>query len=113
MRFFEFCIGWSFSFYINAIGRQGVSRTWEQAMKIFYFVLCVGLVGLRSAGAESDGGGHEATWGLVVHEWGTFTGFAGSNGVHLPFETTIGSDLPAFVDNRQGARFSIEPKTAG
>lgn len=37
---------------------------------------------------------------FVVHEWGTFTGFAGSDGVHLPFTTNIGSDLPSFVVNR-------------
>lgn len=37
---------------------------------------------------------------LIVHEWGTFTGFAGSDGVHLPFGTTIGGDLPPFVVNR-------------
>ena len=38
---------------------------------------------------------------LVLHEWGTFTGFAGSDGVHRPFGTTVGGDLPAFVMSRQ------------
>ncbi|MEA2708631.1 MAG: hypothetical protein QOF78_1232 [Phycisphaerales bacterium] len=38
---------------------------------------------------------------LIVHEWGTFTGFAGSDGVHLPFGIGIGSELPPFVINRR------------
>ena len=38
---------------------------------------------------------------LVVHEWGTFTGFAGSDGVHLPIGITVGNDLPAFVFTRR------------
>lgn len=50
---------------------------------------------------------------LVVHEWGTFTGFAGSDGVHLPFGIDVGSELPPFVLNRasqvkrQGVEFSM------
>ena len=42
---------------------------------------------------------------LVVHEWGTFTTFAGSDGVHLefrPFATTE-ADLPYFVADRSNA----------
>ena len=38
---------------------------------------------------------------LIVHEWGTFTGFAGSDGVHLPFGIDVGSELPPFVLNRR------------
>jgi len=34
---------------------------------------------------------------LVVHEWGTFTNFAGSDGIHLEFRPLIGEDLPSFV----------------
>jgi hypothetical protein len=43
---------------------------------------------------------------LTVHEWGTFTGFSTSEGVHLPFSSAIGTDLPLFVYNRpaQAAR---------
>src|SRR5215207_6777001 len=37
---------------------------------------------------------------LIVHERGTFTGFAGSDGGHLPFASGIGSDLPPFVFTR-------------
>src|SRR5438445_8814092 len=38
---------------------------------------------------------------LVVHEWGTFTSFAVSNGVYLDYRTRIGGDLPGFVLTRQ------------
>jgi hypothetical protein len=34
---------------------------------------------------------------LVVHEWGTFTSFAGSNGVNLEFRPLVANDLPRFV----------------
>lgn len=38
---------------------------------------------------------------LVVHEWGTFTSFAGSNGLYIDYRTRIGGDLPEFVLTRQ------------
>ena len=37
---------------------------------------------------------------LIVHEWGTFTTFSGSNGVHLDFRPLKDQDLPGFVMNR-------------
>ena len=37
---------------------------------------------------------------FVVHEWGTFTTFSGSNGVHLEFRPLLDQDLPGFVLNR-------------
>ncbi|MEZ0267574.1 MAG: hypothetical protein ACAI43_22815 [Phycisphaerae bacterium] len=36
----------------------------------------------------------------VVHEWGTFTSFAGSDGVSLEFRSLAGADLPPFVLDR-------------
>lgn len=39
---------------------------------------------------------------LVVHEWGTFTSFAGSDGVNLEFRPLVDSDLPAFVLSPRG-----------
>jgi hypothetical protein len=36
---------------------------------------------------------------LVVHEWGTFTSFAGSNGVNLEFRPLVTNDLPRFIMN--------------
>jgi hypothetical protein len=35
-----------------------------------------------------------------VHEWGTFTSFAGSNGAYLDYRTRVGGDLPDFVLDR-------------
>ena len=39
---------------------------------------------------------------LVVHEWGTFTSFSGSDGVKLEFRPLVDNDLPAFVYNWSG-----------
>jgi hypothetical protein len=39
--------------------------------------------------------------GLVLHEWGTFTSFSGSNGVPVGFQTN-NSDLPQFVYHHSG-----------
>jgi hypothetical protein len=36
---------------------------------------------------------------LIVHEWGTFTSFAGDNGVELEFRPLVTSDLPRFIMN--------------
>src|SRR5579872_2196639 len=38
--------------------------------------------------------------GLIVHEWGTFTSFSGSDGVRLEFRPLVDEDLPAFVLDR-------------
>jgi hypothetical protein len=38
---------------------------------------------------------------LIVHEWGTFTSFSGSDGVNLEFRPLVTSDLPRFVMNLQ------------
>lgn len=37
---------------------------------------------------------------LIVHEWGTFTSFSGSDGVKLEFRPLVDNDLPGFVRNR-------------
>ncbi|HEV8607229.1 MAG TPA: hypothetical protein VGQ99_17955, partial [Tepidisphaeraceae bacterium] len=56
-------------------------------------------------------GGSDPT-GLIVHEWGTFTSFAGSDGISLEFRPLTTSDLPGFVYDRAkqanlfNARFS-------
>src|SRR6266478_1442883 len=38
---------------------------------------------------------------LIVHEWGTFTNFAGSDGVYLDYRSLVNSDLPKFVFDRE------------
>lgn len=47
---------------------------------------------------EAGAGG--ATADYVVHEWGTFTSFSGSNGVKLEFRPLVDDDLPPFVLDR-------------
>jgi len=37
---------------------------------------------------------------FIVHEWGTFTSFSGSDGVKLEFRPLVDSDLPRFVLDR-------------
>lgn len=37
---------------------------------------------------------------LIVHEWGTFTSFSGSDGVRLDFRPLADEDLPPFVLDR-------------
>lgn len=37
---------------------------------------------------------------FIVHEWGTFTSFTGSDGVRLEFRPLLDSDLPPFVMDR-------------
>ncbi len=44
----------------------------------------------------------------IVHEWGTFTSFSGSDGISLDFRTLVTSDLPAFVIDRQKQSFLCE-----
>src|SRR5690242_13027481 len=41
----------------------------------------------------------EASNKLIVHEWGTFTSFSGSNGANLEFRPLVTNDLPAFIDS--------------
>jgi hypothetical protein len=42
---------------------------------------------------------------FVMHEWGTFTSFSGSDGVSLDFRPLVDEDLPAFVMDRQKQAF--------
>jgi len=46
---------------------------------------------------------------LIAHEWGTYTSFSGSDGIHLEFRTQAGEDLPGFVYNR--ARQAAESRS--
>jgi len=51
---------------------------------------------VRAVHAAVDASGD----GLVVHEWGTFTSFSGSDGVRLEFRPLVDEDLPPFVLDR-------------
>lgn len=45
---------------------------------------------------------------FIVHEWGTFTSFSGSDGVSLDFRPLVEEDLPLFVMDRQKQAFFNE-----
>lgn len=89
-------------------------------MKKLISMACVGLIGAMCLAADNrapiPAAGEIAAAAarpmgkLIVHEWGTFTGFAGSDGVHLPFNTLFGLDLPEFVMNRQKQALRENPK---
>lgn len=46
---------------------------------------------------------------LVVHEWGTFTNFSGSDGVKLDFRPLVDNDLPHFVLDRAWQAGIVQP----
>src|SRR4051812_11643704 len=51
---------------------------------------------------------------FIVHEWGTFTSFAGSDGISLEFRPLATSDLPAFVyDRARQANLFVQRFDAG
>ncbi|HVJ84025.1 MAG TPA: hypothetical protein VM452_00195 [Caulifigura sp.] len=53
---------------------------------------------LFGGGAALAGDGKEKPQSpLIVHEWGTFTSFAGTDGVNLEFRPLVTNDLPGFV----------------
>lgn len=53
-----------------------------------------------SAGPASQAKPRGVDRGLIVHEWGTFTSFSGSDGVRLEFRPLADEDLPPFVLDR-------------
>jgi hypothetical protein len=74
-------------------------------------VALAGLLAIAVAAPRNPPPGGEATTSagrskpspggrFVVHEWGTFTNFAGADGVQLDFRPLIDNELPAFVYNR-------------
>src|SRR5687768_11829615 len=46
---------------------------------------------------------------FIVHEWGTFTSFSGSNGIKLEFRPLADNDLPPFVVNRSTQSGQLNP----
>jgi hypothetical protein len=95
-------------------------------MKKSFAAVCLGAIGVMSVavavlankrvpdvGERNVPAAPQPGAGLVVHEWGTFTGFASSDGVHLPFNQRFNADLPPFVSNRQAHAVQHEPKAAG
>lgn len=56
----------------------------------------------RSQAAPSDAGAADEDR-LIVHEWGTFTSYSGSDGGRLEFRPLFDDDLPGFVHDRSTA----------
>jgi hypothetical protein len=72
------------------------------------------LTGLSLYGDHGGGLTGPAAGRFVVHEWGTFTSFSGSDGVKLEFRPLLDADLPPFVLNRprQAGAFNPFSKSA-
>lgn len=72
--------------------------------RTFKFGLCLTLLfaGFSKSLAAEDQPDSSADGPLIVHEWGTFTTFSGSDGVFLDFRPLANeiSDLPSFVLDR-------------
>jgi hypothetical protein len=62
-------------------------------------IIVVGLTLTAAWLYASDSRREPAAGKLIVHEWGTFTGFSGSNGVNLEFRPLVTNDLPRFIMN--------------
>jgi hypothetical protein len=83
---------------------SGLSES-EKTMRQFklHWMTCGLAMCLTTAAAMSgsdDTQGSTNNGPLIVHEWGTFTTFSGSDGVHLDFRPLRDQDLPLFVMNR-------------
>lgn len=59
------------------------------------------LVGTRTQAVAKPETSARDSGKLIVHEWGTFTSFSGSNGVQLDFRPLLNEDLPYFVFDRE------------
>jgi hypothetical protein len=81
-------------------------KTWIAAAALAVvmagYVAALGGVGLEKVKDAGKGAAPEAPLKkLIVHEWGTFTNFSGSDGVYLDYRPLVGSDLPSFVFDRK------------
>ena len=54
----------------------------------------------RATAAPKDRSHARGEAPLIVHEWGTFTSFSGSDGFRLEFRPLVENDLPPFVHDR-------------
>ena len=64
-------------------------------------LLVVALLALASRSLAADPPADNAVGDeLIVHEWGTFTNFSGSDGVNLSFRPLVDNELPEFVVDR-------------
>ncbi len=83
------------------MSRRSKRVCWGAAIATGLVVATVALLPPVLQGFDSrpvaDANGSSKPDKLVVHEWGTFTSFAGSDGVNFEFRSTGTSDLPPFI----------------
>src|SRR5262245_14028478 len=60
-------------------------------------------------GRSADGVANYSGDRFVVHEWGTFTSFSGSDAVKLEFRPLVDVDLPRFVLDRARQEGQVSP----
>lgn len=73
-------------------------------------LLTTGVLGVVGASGRKDAArqnapGHKNRQPFIVHEWGTFTNFSGSDGIQLEFRPLLDNELPPFVFNRSQFQF--------
>lgn len=81
-------------------------KVWGAVRTIASVDLVVAVVAFCSAASAAGADVHRSESAtpqkpFVVHEWGTFTSFSGSDGVRLDFRPSLDQDLPAFVLDRE------------
>lgn len=64
-------------------------------LRLAAFVAGLALVAASPAAAQNGNPSPEHP--LIVHEWGTFTSFSGSDGVQLDYRPLVNNDLPEFI----------------
>src|SRR4051795_8415930 len=72
---------------------------------LFAMAFVLNLIALANQGTAQSADANAAVRStesgkFVVHEWGTFTSFSGSDGIRLEFRPLVDDDLPAFVLDR-------------
>ena len=78
---------------------------------LFCTLFCT-LLQVGSVSAEEAGSLSEANDPLIVHEWGTWTSFSGSNGVQLEFRPLHDAGLPMFVLDRSDFNPTGKPRSS-
>ncbi len=77
--------------------------------RIIAAFIAVVLASVASHSSRGHAGDTNSDGRLVVHEWGTFTNFSGSDGVKLEYRPLIDNDLPDFVLDR-GMQAGLHPR---
>lgn len=74
---------------------------WWGGLSVVASTVAVLILGGLRSNAVGETTKAPSTGKLIVHEWGTFTSFSGSNGAQLDFRPLLAEDLPSFVSTRE------------